>query len=117
MTKQYEYREMMYLNHARQDALDRLNEAGRKGWAPAFAIGRTLVLVREMDGDAPTEATRPEATVDDWREVYEAIVPGALAEMDAETVGEIMEGKGFALPTRTTLGRWADEARKTVSEP
>jgi len=113
MPKQYEYREMMYLHHAQREGLDRLNELGAKGWAPAFEVGRTLILVREVEGDDASAPLR-EATIDEWRDVYEGMDPGALAEIDGDTVGEIMEAKGYSLPTKTTLNRWADEARESV---
>ena len=124
MHKQYEYREMMYLHHARREGLEQLNELGAEGWGPAFCIGRTLILCREVN-DEPVEPEAedseeaesfglPEATVDDWRDIYRALPDEQLDEIDADGVETLM-AEAFALPTRSTLHRWADEARESVS--
>lgn len=106
---QYEYREMAYLHHARREGLERLNEMGAEGWRPAFAVGRTVVMMREV-GDA---MERAEATIDDWRDIYPTLPDAALYDLDADAVAEIMGGD-FELPTRSTLNRWADEAKEAA---
>jgi len=116
----YEYREMSYLHHARREGLERLNALGAEGWKPAFAVGRTVVMMREVGDDASDwimRGTGPkaEATVDDWREVYPTLPDEILEGIDADGVAEIMGGD-FELPTRTTLNRWAEEARESVGD-
>jgi len=124
MPKQYEYREMMYLHHARREGLEQLNELGAEGWGPAFCIGRTLILAREVEGaggdeeiedsEEPESFGLPEATVDDWRDIYRALPDEQLVDIDADGVETLM-AEAFDLPTRSTLHRWADEARESVS--
>jgi len=111
MPKRYEYTEMVYVHHAKRDALDRLNALGAKGWAPAFYVGRTLILVREIDNPAIKEL--PDADIEDWRAIYPELPDEELADMDADGVAALMGGR-FDLPTRATLNRWAQEARESA---
>jgi len=106
----YEYMEMLYLHHAKREGLERLNELGAQGWAPAFQVGKTLILYREAP---PTVTKLPDADIEDWREIYPALPDDELAEMDADGVAALMMSD-FDLPTRATLRRWADEARESA---
>ena len=109
----YEYTEMAYIHHQPGVALERLNELGAEGWAPAFQVGRTVILYREVgDGDAPA-IQNPDADVEDWREIYPTLPDDVLEGIDADGVAEVM-GDDFELPTRTTLNRWAEEARESM---
>jgi hypothetical protein len=108
----YEYTEMAYIDHQPGIALERLNELGAQGWGPAFQVGRTLILCRELGEFAP-ETRKPDADVEDWREVYRTLPDDVLEGIDADDVAEVM-GEDFELPTRTTLNRWAEEARESV---
>jgi hypothetical protein len=110
---QYEYTEMAYIHHQPGMALDRLNELGAQGWAPAFQVGRTVILYRELGEFAP-EVHKPDADVEDWREIYPSLPSTTISNIDADGVAEVM-GDDFELPTRTTLNRWAEEARESVT--
>jgi len=108
----YEYTEMMYMHHKRKEGLDQLNALGAQGWAPAFQVGKTLILYRKV-GAGTNAKPLPDADIEDWRAIYPTMTDAELADVDADGVAELM-GKAFVLPTRATLNRWAQEARESV---
>lgn len=113
----YEYMQMTYMHHRAMEGLDRLNELGGEGWAPAFCIGRTLILCREYWETADGGPDLGEATIDDWREIYPDVSAHCdveLRDITADDVADVMSDLGYDLPTRSTLHRWAEEARESV---
>ncbi len=110
---QYEYMQMIFVEYRKGALMKQLNELGAEGWGPALAVGRTVILYREVGAMAETAKGLPDADIEDWRALYPVLTESELADISADDIEKLM-GEDFALPTRATLNRWANEARESV---